>query len=110
MGGGRKYADTNHCRIEGDVQIGHGTFLHPRCELIASSGSSITVGDNTIIEELVSVRCGRLPDSSSLPPHAPPQVFAGAAKRGVRVRPGGWSLYYGQLDWELFYGGDDGED
>ncbi|EKX34946.1 hypothetical protein GUITHDRAFT_146854 [Guillardia theta CCMP2712] len=54
--GMKQGSDMLRCRIEGNVIIGHGTFLHPRCELLASTGATIVVGEHTIIEERVRVR------------------------------------------------------
>jgi carbonic anhydrase/acetyltransferase-like protein (isoleucine patch superfamily) len=38
------------CTLEGNIHIGEGTVLHPRCKIIAEKGS-ITIGKYNIIEE-----------------------------------------------------------
>jgi carbonic anhydrase/acetyltransferase-like protein (isoleucine patch superfamily) len=38
------------CTLEGNIHIGEGTVLHPRCRIIAEKGS-ITIGKYNIIEE-----------------------------------------------------------
>eukprot|EP00802_Teleaulax_amphioxeia_P023540 Tamp_24134.p1 GENE.Tamp_24134~~Tamp_24134.p1 ORF type:complete len:136 (+),score=15.95 Tamp_24134:180-587(+) len=46
-------------RIEGEVQVGHGAILHPRCTVFAAPGAAVVIGAKTIIEELVEIRCNR---------------------------------------------------
>ncbi len=63
------------CRIGGDVTIGHGCVLHPKCSIHAEAGGSIDVGSNNIFEELCEIRfvpmqrcCkGVMPSSTTMP-------------------------------------------
>eukprot|EP01041_Mallomonas_annulata_P011819 gene11819-24768_t len=37
--------------IDGDVQIGADSIIHPTCKILASEGNSVTIGERNIIEE-----------------------------------------------------------
>jgi len=42
------------CTLEGNISIGEGTVLHPRCKIIAENGS-IAIGKGNIIEEHATI-------------------------------------------------------
>jgi carbonic anhydrase/acetyltransferase-like protein (isoleucine patch superfamily) len=46
-------------RIEGEVQVGQGTILHPRCSVSAAQGAAVVIGAKTIIEDCVEITCTR---------------------------------------------------
>ena len=43
-------------RLEGSVQIGADSILHPTCMIFAKEGTSIVIGERNIIEERCKVR------------------------------------------------------
>eukprot|EP00947_MAST-08B_sp_MAST-8B-sp1_P003152 g3152.t1 len=44
--------------LEGNVTIGAGTVVHPRCSILAVDGGSIVIGSDCVIEEQVVITNG----------------------------------------------------
>ncbi|GAA5843616.1 hypothetical protein JCM11251_007132 [Rhodosporidiobolus azoricus] len=51
---GTKTVVVNDCDLRGDITLGSGTILQPRCTVIAASGP-IIFGSNNIVEELAII-------------------------------------------------------